>query len=177
MRKPRPLTSEDIHIWNRVARTVRPLISHPQSMSALLGETKGDAAKPRNGSYIHLPPAPKPVLHKTPSDLQTRSDKKIRKGKIGIDKKIDLHDLTRDEAFPVLVRRLIRAHNGGARCVLVVTGKGLQGQGVLKMSLPTWLADNRLRPIIGSFAPAHIRHGGSGAFYVFLKRKQGSIEI
>lgn len=172
MKKSRPLTSDDVHIWNRVARTVKPLASQPQSMSELLGETK-----PRLGSYVHLPPAPKPVLHKTALDLQTRADKKVRKGKVGIDKKIDLHDLTRDEAFPVLVRRLTRAHNGGARCVLVVTGKGLQGQGVLKMSLPGWLADGRLRPIIGSFAPAHIRHGGSGAFYVFLKRKQGNIAL
>lgn len=172
MKKSRPLTSEDVHIWKRVARTVRPLVSEPQSMSDLLGE-----AKPKLGSYVHLPPAPKPVLHKTPTDLQTRSDKKVRKGKVGIDKKIDLHDLTRDEAFPVLIRKLTRAHNGGARCVLVVTGKGLQGQGVLKMSLPGWLADPRLCQIIGSFAPAHIRHGGSGAFYVFLKRKQGSVEL
>lgn len=151
-----------------MARTVRPLL-YVMSQSDLEKELGLDFRK----SHIHLPPAPKPILHKTPTDLQTRTDKKTRKGKIEIDKKIDLHDLTRDQAFPVLVKKLHRAYNSGARCVLVVTGKGTNLEGVLRMSLPTWLADAKVRPIIASFAPAHIRHGGTGAFYVFLKRNLG----
>ena len=155
----RTLTPEDVHIWQRVARTVHPLTP------------KTPKPKEKQASYIHLPVAPGPVIHHSSGDLQTRSDKKTRKGKIDIDQKIDLHDFTRDQAFPVLVRRLARAHERGARCVLVVTGKGANLEGVLRLSLPGWLMDARIRPIVASFAQAHIRHGGTGAFYVFLKRK------
>lgn len=162
MKTPRPLTQDDLNIWHRVARTVHPLSQSMHHAEAL-----------KRQSYIHLPPAPKPILHKSPTDLQTRSDKKVRKGKVAIETKIDLHDLTRDQAFPALVNKLTRAHHKGRRCVLVVTGKGANLEGVLRKSLPGWLMDARLRPFVASFAPAHIRHGGTGAFYVFLKRKKG----
>ncbi len=157
--RSRPLSGDDLLIWQRVARTVHPL------------RPKTPKPQGKQETYIHLPAAPGPVIHHSPGDLQTNSDKKTRKGKLNIDKKIDLHDLTRDQAFPVLVRRLARAHDSGARCVLVVTGKGTNLEGVLRLSLPGWLMDAHIRPIVASFAQAHIRHGGTGAFYVFLKRK------
>jgi len=157
--KSRPLTPADADIWQKVARTIRPL---------------DEIAKPseqKSPAHIHLPPAPAPRPVSGTQDLQIRADKKVRKGRLDIDVKIDLHDLTRDQAFPVLVRRLTRAHGQGQRCVLVVTGKGTNLEGVLRRALPAWLMDEKLRPLIASFAPAHTRHGGTGAFYVFLKRK------
>ena len=57
----------------------------------------------------------------------------------------------------------------GDRTIIVVTGAGRAGQGVLKQRLPDWLAE--LRPLIAGYAQAHRQHGGAGAFYVFLKRK------
>jgi len=157
--KPRPLTPADIDIWQKVTRTVHPLDDMPKR------------PRPITPPHIHLPPAPGPRMAVSGHDLQIRADKKVRKGRLEIDVKIDLHDLTRDQAFPVLIRRLTRAHGRGQRCALVVTGKGTNLEGVLRRSLPAWLMDEKLRPLIASFAPAHIRHGGTGAFYVFLKRR------
>ncbi|MEE9272005.1 MAG: Smr/MutS family protein [Robiginitomaculum sp.] len=154
----RVLTEADKQIWHQVARTVCPLNLKPVGV-------------PERKTYVHLPIAPRPILHKTPSALRINSDKKVRKGRVQIDRKIDLHDLTRDEAFPRLVEKIIHAHGRAARCVLVVTGKGANLEGVLRLSLNGWLGHESIRPFIASYAGAHIRHGGSGAFYVFLKRK------
>ena len=159
----RPLTPADKQIWGRVTRTVRPLA--PQSFAQIMGAGQGSAP------YIHLPPAPPPVLHHTDRDVPVRADKQVRKGRVAYESKIDLHDFTRDEAFPVLVRRIARSYEKRARCVLVVTGKGANLEGVLRLSLPGWLADPSIRPLVAGYAQAHIRHGGTGAFYVFLKRK------
>lgn len=159
MKPSRPLTHDDAQIWQRVARTVRPLSLKPSKLPV---DSFGG---------VHLPRVPSPVLHHVPAEVPTRMDKKTRKGKVQIDKKIDLHDLTRDEAFPVLVRQITRAHKSGARCVLVVTGKGANLEGVLRKSLPAWLMDDSIRARVASFSLAHIRHGGMGAFYVFLKRR------
>lgn len=157
MKGSRKLTDADQQIWRRIARTVRPL-SAPKT-----------SAKPE--IHTHLPVAPAPILHHNRADIQIRADKKVRRGQVTIDRTIDLHDMTRDAAFASLKRRLTLAHERKHRTVLIVTGKGPNLQGVLRQSLHGWLNDPSLRHIIASTAPSHIRHGGSGAFYVFLKRR------
>lgn len=114
---------------------------------------------------------PPPRSSGRPQDgpLFVRQDKKTRRGKIDVDVKIDLHDMTREQAFDALRRSLIRAYNHNKRTVLVVTGKGLRGEGVLRRSFPDWINHADIRPLIAEFAPAHQRHGGGGAWYVFLK--------
>jgi len=159
----RPLTPDDKQIWGQVVRTVKPLT--PEQGGGADTALRGTAL------YTRLPPAPPPVLRHTENDVPVRSDKQVRKGRVSYEGKIDLHDFTRDEAFPVLVRRLTRSYEKRARCVLVVTGKGANLEGVLRLSLPSWLADASIRPFVAGYAQAHIRHGGMGAFYVFLKRK------
>jgi len=161
MKNKRPLTHDDLAIWQKVARTVQPLGAEgPPSVS--------QTTKP----HMHIPPAPKPIRRMAQADLQINQDKLVRRGRVEIDRKIDLHDLTRDQAFPALARRITRAYNNNARRILVVTGKGPNLEGVLRKSLPGWLMDPHIRPMVASFAQAHIRDGGSGAFYVFLKRKR-----
>lgn len=157
VKNARKLSAADRKIWYRVSRTVRPL-SAPNT-----------GVKPE--THIHLPIAPAPVLHHSREDIQIRADKKVRRGQIKIDRTIDLHGLTRDAAFTSLKRRLMLAYKCRHRTVLIITGKGANLQGVLRQSLPGWLNDKSIRHIISSVAPSHIRHGGTGAFYVFLKRK------
>ncbi len=157
MKPGQGLSETDKLIWQQVARTVMPL-----SASKL-------PTKPQ--THIHLPPAPASVIQSKSSAIQTRSDRKVRRGQVEIDHTIDLHDLTRDTAYAVLKRRILLAHECGNRTVLVITGKGANLRGVLRQSLPTWLTDPAIRNIISSTAPAHIKHGGTGALYVFLKRR------
>lgn len=157
MKNTRKLNEIDRQIWHKVSRTVRPL-------SAPNTGVKTD-------THMHIPIAPAPILHHSKEDIQTRADKKVRRGQVKIDRTIDLHDMTRDAAFASLKRRLTLAHECGHRTVLVITGKGANLQGVLRQSLHGWLNDPSVRHLIASIAPSHIRHGGTGAFYVFLKRK------
>lgn len=157
MRNIRKLNEADREIWHRVARTVRPLSAPNTGVKTEI--------------HMHLPIAPAPILHHSKEDIQTRGDKKVRRGQVKIDRTIDLHDMTRDAAFASLKRRLVLAHECRHRTVLIITGKGANLQGVLRQSLHGWLNDASIRHLISSIAPSHIRHGGTGAFYVFLKRK------
>ena len=157
----RELSEPEKNIWQRIAITVRPLN----------GPKPTKTAKRPDAAHMHLPPAPGPILHHTHRDIQTRKDKKTRRGHVHIERTIDLHDLTRDAAFAHLKIQIIRAYERQHRTVLIITGKGPNLRGVLRQSLPGWLTDPAIRPVIASFAQAHIRHGGTGAFYVFLKRR------
>jgi DNA-nicking Smr family endonuclease len=105
-----------------------------------------------------------------PQSLDINQDKRVRRGRIEIDAKIDMHDMTQNMARPALHRAIMRASNRNKYCLLVVTGKGLRGDGVLRRNFPNWIAEPTVRPLIASYAPAHIKHGGTGAWYVFLKR-------
>lgn len=87
-----------------------------------------------------------------------------------IDATLDLHGHTLSSAYPALARFIQRAQRRGDRTVIVVTGVGRGGEGVLKRAFPDWLSVSEIRPLISGYAPAHRSHGGAGAFYVFIKR-------
>ena len=83
----------------------------------------------------------------------------------------DLHGLDQDRAKAALEGFLARVWDEGARAVLVITGKGVQGDGVLRRRAPEWLAAPHLAHLVAGISDAHRRHGGEGALYVALKRK------
>jgi DNA-nicking Smr family endonuclease len=83
---------------------------------------------------------------------------------------LDLHGHNQDTGRAALKRFLLAAQARGARAVIVITGAGRGGHGVLKRRVPEWLAERDLRPLVSGFAQAHRAHGGEGAYYVFLRR-------
>ncbi|MEM9278490.1 MAG: Smr/MutS family protein, partial [Pseudomonadota bacterium] len=85
---------------------------------------------------------------------------------------IDLHGMTQNEAFDRLSRFLQHAYDSGRRTVLVITGKGSRGEGVLKSAVPIWLEEPHFRKITTGYHEASISHGGSGALYIRLRRKR-----
>jgi DNA-nicking Smr family endonuclease len=54
----------------------------------------------------------------------------------------------------------------------VITGKGALGDGVLRRRVPEWLAEAPLRSLIAGISEAHRRHGGGGALYVAIRRRE-----
>ena len=84
--------------------------------------------------------------------------------------------MTQDEAYSLLLMFLSRAHAGGVRYVLVITGKGNSkgGDGVLKRMVPAWLDTGPFRMLVSSHDHAARHHGGSGAIYIRLRRKVGA---
>ena len=116
-----------------------------------------------------------------PSGVNGATQDRLRKGQVEPDAKIDLHGMTEATAHRTLHTWLMAAHGRGYRLVLVVTGKGnprkeesaawMQSpHGVLKQMVPRWLNEPELRALIASTSPAHVRHGGDGALYVYLRK-------
>ena len=109
--------------------------------------------------------------------LDDRTKRRLVRGSVPIDERLDLHGMTQEAAHSALRHFLVNARARGARIVLVITGKGRGGmaaevheRGVLRRSVPHWLADPSLRPIVLGFEEAHLAHGGAGAIYVRLRR-------
>lgn len=196
-RRRRTLSDEDKRLWDEVARRITPLEKRPSSKAELASGTSvpDPAAAPpspvsprrfRVGQSVQTSTPPHdlaPSLGDRLSDLGQRPDRRAalqqRRGKLKPEARIDLHGMTQAQAHPRLTRFLLGAHADGLRLVLVITGKGKDRDeggplpvpvGVLRHQVPHWLSLPPLRSIVLRAAPAHIRHGGDGAIYVFLRR-------
>jgi DNA-nicking Smr family endonuclease len=112
---------------------------------------------------------------------------RLRKGALDPDRRIDLHGLTEAGAHRALLSFLRGAQRGGDKLVLVITGKGARApdpyapfdlelesraRGVLKSMVPRWFREPEFATLIADHRSAHVRHGGGGALYVYLKKKR-----
>jgi DNA-nicking Smr family endonuclease len=162
----RPLSSEERRLWSRVARTVRLAPGHKV-------EALDEDAAPAASSVTAAPKTPLRKTKATPRKPSPPEDlsgqRRIRRGQNEIDARLDLHGHTQDTAHRELVTFIRREASAGSRCVLVITGKGRLGTGVLRARFNDWVADPDLRPLIAGYARAHPRHGGEGATYLFLR--------
>jgi DNA-nicking Smr family endonuclease len=117
-----------------------------------------------------LPSKPVP----TPLDRFAGVDKatadKVKRGRYPVTGRLDLHGLTQAEAHRALFAFVAGARAAGKRCVLVITGHGRISGGVLKASVPRWLAEPELRRHVLATAPAQPQHGGDGALYLLLRK-------
>ncbi|MBF0355452.1 MAG: Smr/MutS family protein [Alphaproteobacteria bacterium] len=127
-----------------------------------------------------LPKPPKPSLKSKLAelvpgkvvDVDKRTALRLTKGQMAIEGRLDLHGLTEDRAHGALKHFLSMSQSMGRRCVLVITGKGVEGKGVLRTQMPRWLNAPELRPLVLAVSEALPKDGGSGAFYVLLKRNR-----
>jgi len=163
----RPLTDEERTLWGRVVSTVKPRrgVKHP------ISEAVAAAPSRKPVSTTPAPPKPSATRPTTIAPPQNRGgEKRVRRGRLEIGGKLDLHGHTLTTGRAALTRFLHAAYERGDRTVIVITGVGRAGHGVLKQSLPGWLASAEVRALVSGFAQAHRAHGGAGAVYVFLKR-------
>ena len=178
----RRMTPDEAQLWRQVAKTARPLPGRqlPEEKRPALS-VKADQSGPlASVSRVAAPSSPKrPVTALT--GVAKSDKKKIRRGRMATDGRIDLHGMTQDTARRRLTAYLQQAQTAGGRCILVITGKGAMDAhgdrtGVLRRRLPDWIKEDPLKDVVVGFEQAHVAHGGGGAFYVFLKRlrDQGS---
>ncbi len=98
--------------------------------------------------------------------------RKLRNGEVKRDARLDLHGLSERDAKARVRDTLLRVHQEGGRCVLVIHGRGRHspGEPVLKEALYEWLAEAPLGPLVMAFTNATGGDGGVGATYVLLRR-------
>ncbi|QXX75498.1 Smr/MutS family protein [Methylovirgula sp. HY1] len=179
-RRLRRLSDEEIALWLTVTRSVKPRPDAilPASTSPL--PEKPEAAPSAPPVAPQKPPQPPPRGAQLPrlAPLDRRLKQRLTRGKVEVDAVIDLHGLHQQEAHASLQRFLLRAQSNGAKLVLVVTGKGegraaedYGGGGVLRRSVPHWLGAPDWRGLVVGFEEASRPHGGAGALYVRLRRR------
>ena len=179
----RRLTAADREIWDRLRRTVKPLRRRKADKPVEPTEVREPDA-PAKAKVMHVKPGtlravPKPKLPAPPvlAPFEEKTLRRLGRGLLEIDAKIDLHGMRQERADAALASFLRHAQARGHRIVLVVTGKGKvgsEGRGVLRQVVPGWLSRPDLRDLVAGFEEAGRRHGGEGALYVRIRRRRAA---
>ena len=191
---PRGLTHEEQELWNKVTQKASPMhperpeqivyqINHPRPKPPKpgikpfqIGERHTATALPHN-----LASSISDHVKSQPVRMDSKSFGQMKRGKLKPEARIDLHGMTLDRAHPALNRFIMGSHAKGLRLVLVITGKGKSKsddgpipvrRGVLKNQVPHWLATPPLNTVVLQVTEAHLKHGGQGAYYVYLRRQR-----
>lgn len=191
MTRRRDLKPDEAKLWHRVAKTtkaykalIEPIVDAASNVAVPAQPTAPPLPhlalkRARAQRLVKAPNAaaiPKPATTTLPD---ASGHKKVRRGKLDIDARIDLHGMRQVEAQTALANIIARTRSAGGRCILVVTGKGAPidpGEdyitpqpGVIRRRLPEWLCGPGNREHVSGYAQAHAKDGGYGAFYVLLK--------
>lgn len=113
-----------------------------------------------------------PLEHGRAPGVDKKTAERLRQGERTVEGTLDLHGYTGRQAHAALGRFVRASYDLNRRCVLVITGKGVQGDGLLRSEVPRWLNAEPLRSLILAFSYAQPKDGGSGALYVLIKRKR-----
>lgn len=129
---------------------------------------------------LDIAPDPHAALDRAHPHMDRRRFDTLRRGRMDPEARLDLHGMTAERAHGALTSFILGAHATGLRLVLVITGKGRapeqeffsQRHGILRHNVPHWLAAPPLGVRVLQVAPAHRKHGGGGAYYVYLRRQR-----
>lgn len=198
-RRPRKLTSEERELWARVARTASTVYksetkaeenippSSPPSHSKPARNASdhittpsfrvGQTVTPLPKSRANISTSPAERLAEQPLRMDHKLHKRMRQGKLMPDARLDLHGMTLARAQPALVNFIFSCRANQMRLVLVITGKGRGDHGplptrpgALRHIVPEWLRQAPLSIAVQQITTAHFRHGGEGAYYVYLRK-------
>jgi DNA-nicking Smr family endonuclease len=169
-RKPPPLSDEEKALFRAAmadVTRVRPA-PPPVPRAAPL------PSPPKPVALRAAPPAPSPRRPElTPggaADTDGRTIRKLVRGQIRPEAALDLHGHTLARAHVSLHRFIARMQGRGARCAIVITGRGALDGPTLRAEVPRWLNEPALRKLILGFSEAQPQDGGAGALYVLLRR-------
>lgn len=185
---------QDKALWDFVIKNVAPLKDKNTVYQGKEGSEKKDRSKAEKKDYsvadkvqkdvdIKFRTAPQENFRDL-SGIDYRTQQRLKRGKMPIDGRLDLHGKTQNEAYDTLLEYIPVAYASGKRCILVITGKGVPRSGdikliersdhigILKQKTPQWLSMPPLSPYILDIQPACPNHGGEGALYVLLRRKR-----
>lgn len=212
-KRTRQVTVSEKSLWTHVVAAAEP-VKNPQGLASnfdfaanvnLSGHQLRRAKTPQSlpsgsrnlpdRSQKPITPDERAFAQRTPLEIgkvgetDGRTAQRLKRGKLSVDARLDLHGYTLLQARDRLLEFLSNSQSQGARCVLVVTGKGKrksghdmsgddahsysgpQQHGKLRVSVPKWLNEPQFRPMVLSVSYAVQRDGGEGALYVLLRKK------
>ena len=181
---------DDKILWEKVTQSVRRM--NPQSALPTLKQSGGYKTEPIKTSWNERTQSVQTdqVKSKTSPDktmpadfrlgetsgIDRTSARRMQRGQVPIEDRLDLHGLSQEQAQKEVKAFIGRAVQKNFRHVLIITGKGRDGHGILREKVPEWLKDAPLCHHLNAISYAQPKDGGKGALYIRLKRQREEIK-
>ena len=188
--EPSGRLDDDKILWEKVTQSVRRM--NPQPAFQTPRQREGPKTGPLKTSWIDRSQSVDTAQEKAktspdntmPADfrlgetsgIDRTSARRMQRGQVPIEGRLDLHGLSQEQA-----KKEVKAFIGSAvqknfRHVLIITGKGRDGHGILRQKVPEWLKDAPLCHHLNAISYAQPKDGGKGALYIRLKRQREEIK-
>ena len=173
--------AKDVDLFTAAMSDVAPLKGARRRRAAAPGRQPAATSKAKKPALNDGPPLPAHPLKSAAQPLESFDrdvDRALARGRRAPQATLDLHGMTLAAAERAVASFLGESSGRGLRVVLVVTGKGLRLEsgrvfgGRIRAEFPAWLERPENRARVASVRAAHPRHGGSGAFYIMLRRRR-----
>ena len=181
---------DDQLLWEKVAKSVKKM--NPESSFQLLRQTRdllaGSQTKKITQRSQSVPSgqlkAEAQLVKQKPTDfrlgetsgIDRSSARRMQRGQMLIEGRLDLHGLSQEQAHQKLNAFIMQAVQQNFRHVLIITGKGRDGHGILRQKVPAWLKDAPLCHYLNAISYAQPKDGGKGALYIRLKRQREKLK-
>jgi DNA-nicking Smr family endonuclease len=194
----RKLTEKEHRMWMRVAKSIRAMPKEEPKAENIAPQLPSDPPEPEQSDKPERPHARTHATSDDLEKLiggfasprkaaETRAnltkqknmsglpadrvhERRVRRGRVPFGSTLDLHGHTQISGRAELIKFVAWHRSQGETSVLVITGKGRDGEGILRRRFLEWIAEPDLRVHVSGYSRANQKHGGDGAFYLFLKK-------
>ena len=181
---------DDKILWEKVTQSVRRM--NPRSVFQISKQRGGPKTGPLKTSLIDRSQSVQTGQAKAKtspdktmladfrlgdtSGIDRTSARRMQRGQVTIEDRLDLHGLSQGQAQKKVKAFIGSAVQNNFRHVLIITGKGRDGHGILREKVPEWLKDAPLCYHLNAISYAQPKDGGKGALYIRLKRQRKEIK-
>jgi DNA-nicking Smr family endonuclease len=169
-------------LWERFTQGITPLEDRQILSDQTDKNKRNDGLKKQTklsdkaaGSISNTMLVKESISNAGQNQLDRKTLTRLKQGKIPVEGILDMHGMTQDQAHARLIQFVSQSFAAQKRCVLVITGKGSRsdtGVGVLKSRFPDWISIPPLNDMVLRYHTANAKHGGKGAYYLYLKRQR-----
>ena len=181
---------DDNMLWEKVTQSVKRMNPQPvfQPLSQRRGLDKGPLKKSwtdrsqsiqagqKKAKILPIRAMPADFRLGETSGIDRSSARRMQRGQVPIEGRLDLHGKSQAQAHEELKAFIAWAVQRNFRHVLIITGKGRDGHGILRQKVPEWLKDAPLSYHLNAISYAQPKDGGEGALYIRLKRQREDIK-
>ena len=173
---------DDARLWQKVTADIKPLSKkgmkkHLEAEEPIVEAEPEPKAEPED-SVAPKRSQPSPRVYPLPLNLDKgdagginrKDEQNLKSGKVRIENKLDLHGKTLTEAKAATEAFILNSSKKKHKIVLIITGRGNHGKGVIRQAFPAWLQKESMRKAVVAICQAQPKDGGGGAWYLQLRR-------
>jgi DNA-nicking Smr family endonuclease len=160
----------DLDLWSRVTKDIRPI---GKKFTKATPKAKKPEVEKISPKYTVPKKSTSNLKISEFKDISFKQAKRMDRGELKVEYTLDLHGMNVAQAHLLLEKCVKECYYSNKRNLLIITGKGLKSpnrEGKIRQGFKEWINSDSIRSMILRVSQATQKDGGSGAYYILLKK-------